>query len=604
MASEERRDRRGATGRDGLRHRLPHFGIRRVAAARPERGRRPSGPESAARRPAARRGLTRSGTGLRTNECACWIVLRRSSFFVLRSFFVVRSNSDRAFPRPVKKRQFRAIPNSCVPPTESGIPASNSLIARNELFADRTDPHASIRGVFQGPQALAADVPPEPGVHARRRGRADARYRRQHRHLLRRQRRAAEAVVVPRSRSDRCLHEHVAARIGTGRVAGEVHALPAAVERGPGRLGVHQRDRQLHREAAFRSSCGRAASRRTSSGCSARRSFEAARLPRTKTVHRGHVSRSSATVCGRRASTAIPPSSAQTISLGGEPYDIIGVVGDIQLRAVRHAAAGLDSVPVRSEHGRPGALLPVGGPVEAGSHAGSGEGAARSLGRRVQSQVPQRAESGQQLQRRTRSRPARAERPPVAPRAGRRRQLRPPDRVRQRREPSPRPRDGPAARDRDSRGGRRIARADHPSTAHGKRRALDRRRRAGPAPGDPRHPGAARDQHRRPAARRSGRRARRGRLARRRVHDRDRARHGHPLRADPGAAELEDRPDDHAEGEQRTIGLWLPSEQGAFGAGRHGSRAGADSADRFGAADSHGRRARPGRSRLRRDAAC
>ena len=30
----------------------------------------------------------------------------------------------------------------------------------------------------------------------------------------------------------------------------------------------------------------------------------------------------------------------------------------LQLRAVRHAAAGLDSVPVRSEHGRPGALLP------------------------------------------------------------------------------------------------------------------------------------------------------------------------------------------------------------------------------------------------------
>ena len=61
------------------------------------------------------------------------------------------------------------------------------------------------------------------------------------------------------------------------------------------------------------------------------------------------------------------------------------------------------------------------------------------------------------------------------------------------------------------------------------------------------------DQHRRPAARRRGRRTRRRRLARGRVHARRIAGHGHPLRSDSGAAKLEDRSDDDAQGEQRPV---------------------------------------------------
>ena len=57
---------------------------------------------------------------------------------------------------------------------------------------------------------------------------------------------------------------------------------------------------------------------------------------------------------------------------------------DVRRRRVRRAAGGVDSVPARSEHQRPGALLPGGRPAEDRRHARAGAGAARALGGRVQ----------------------------------------------------------------------------------------------------------------------------------------------------------------------------------------------------------------------------
>ena len=107
-----------------------------------------------------------------------------------------------------------------------------------------------------------------------------------------------------------------------------------------------------------------------------------------------------------------------------------------------------------------------------------------------------------------------------------------------------------------------------------------------------RDPRAAVGQHRGPAARRRERRACRPRLARRRLHDRGVAADRHHLRTHSRASELEDGSDDDAEGERGTVGHGLPAEQGAFGAGRRRGRAGTRAADRFGAPDPDGGRAR------------
>ena len=96
--------------------------------------------------------------------------------------------------------------------------------------------------------------------------------------------------------------------------------------------------------------------------------------------------------------------------------------------------------------------------------------------------------------------------------------------------------------------------------------------------------------------------ARRPRLARRwRSRSSSRCSTGVVFGLIPGAAELEDRSHDDAQGEQRAIGHGLPAEQGALDPGGHRSRARAGAADRLGAADPHRGRARARRSRLRRE---
>ena len=66
------------------------------------------------------------------------------------------------------------------------------------------------------------------------------------------------------------------------------------------------------------------------------------------------------------------------------------------------------------------------------------------------------------------------QRPPVAVRAGRRRRLRPADRLRECRQPVAGPRDRAQARDRDPRRARRLARPHHQPGAHRKPRAVGR----------------------------------------------------------------------------------------------------------------------------------
>ena len=54
--------------------------------------------------------------------------------------------------------------------------------------------------------------------------------------------------------------------------------------------------------------------------------------------------------CGRPASTPTRTSSASSISLGGEPYTIVGVLGDFDFREFGPTPQVLAAVPVRSEH--------------------------------------------------------------------------------------------------------------------------------------------------------------------------------------------------------------------------------------------------------------
>ena len=58
---------------------------------------------------------------------------------------------------------------------------------------------------------------------------------------------------------------------------------------------------------------------------------------------------------------------------------------------------------------------------------------------------------------------------------------------------------------------------------------------------------------------------------------------GIALRPDPGAAELEDRPDLDAQGDRRPLGHRLPPEQDALDPGGRRGGAGADAAGRLGA---------------------
>ena len=85
---------------------------------------------------------------------------------------------------------------------------------------------------------------------------------------------------------------------------------------------------------------------------------------------------------------ADPNIVGKTISLGGEPYTIVGVLERARLPRVRPDAAGLGSLPVRSEHDRPGTLFPGDGPAQAGVTLQQANGRLQRVGQGFPRQVP------------------------------------------------------------------------------------------------------------------------------------------------------------------------------------------------------------------------
>ena len=143
------------------------------------------------------------------------------------------------------------------------------------------------------------------------------------------------------------------------------------------------------------------------------------------------------------------------------------------------------------------------------------------------------------------------------------------------------------ARDRDSRRDRRRPRPHRPPAADRERRAVGCRRRARPGPRDRRHPRAARRQHRRPAAHRRGRRLRRPRLARARLHAwRSRSAPACSSGCIPALQARAPISSATLKESGGRSGTGLPPEQDALGPGRRRSGAGADPAGRLGAARS------------------
>ncbi len=456
------------------------------------------------------------------------------------------------------------------------------------------------RRVRPGSEALPAHVPAEPGVHGRRRGGPGARDRREHRDLLGRERRAAQAGGVSGPRPDRALPEHVAAGRGLGVLAGEVRALPRADERRRGRVGLRPRRRQLH---------GRGVARAAALGPGVGRFLQAVRGEGRAgpDVHarRGRAERAPGR--GPRTRLLGPPVPerprrrreghlAQREPLGRRRRAGAG----LRFPRVRAGAGGVDAVPDRSEHDRSGALLPRGRAARGRCDARAGAGAAAALRRRIPPQVPRCPRPEQQLHRRAHPRGDRPQRAPVPARAGRRGGLRAAHRVRQRGQPAARARERAPPRNRDPDGHRRGARADRAAAARRERAAVaggrrdwrDRRRH--------RHPRPARHKHRGPAARRSGRRARGRGLARARLHAGGVGRHGPRLRPDSGAAGLARGPQRDAQGERRAVRRRRAAGPDARGARRDRGRARRDPARGRVPADPHVGRAGPRGPGLRR----
>ena len=177
------------------------------------------------------------------------------------------------------------------------------------------------RVVLQGFEPVAADVPAEPRLHRRRGRGAGARHRRQHRDLLGRQRRAAQAAAVPRPRPPRDVHEHLAAgRPGGAGSPAKFQHCPRADRRRPGRRRPSAPASSTTPADRFPSSCDRARSRPTSSGCSARRvlqgrTFTPKKIARTATARR----RAQPQPLDAPLRAAIPNVVGKTISLSGDP---------------------------------------------------------------------------------------------------------------------------------------------------------------------------------------------------------------------------------------------------------------------------------------------
>ena len=370
---------------------------------------------------------------------------------------------------------------------------------------------------------------------------------------------------------------------------------------GPGRLGLPHRHRELHR---------RHVPRTAAIGAGVGRLLQAVRRagpprPHLHAPRRTLPDADRVVVLGQRFWESRFNRSddviGKSISLGGEPYTVVGVLGEFDFSEYGPQPAGLVPVPAAAEHRRPGPLLPGRRPAEAGRLARSGADARRGVRRGVQAQVSERARPERRLL--AQPDPRRAGHATckqsllvlvgavsfvlliacanvanllLVRATGRRREI------------------AIRAAIGGSRG--RIIRqllteSVVLSLAGGVLglalgvlgiRALLQVNTAGlPRVGEL---GAAVGVDWRVMG-----------FAFARV-----AGHRRRVRPDPGAAKLEDRSDHHAQGEQRPLGHRLPAEQGAIDPGGDRGRARAGAADRLGPADPHGDRADARRSRLRR----
>ena len=291
----------------------------------------------------------------------------------------------------------------------------------------------------------------------------------------------------------------------------------------------------------------------------------------------------------------------RTISLSGDTYTIVGVLGEFHFEDFGpppQVWLPFQLDPYTKDQGH---YFQSAGRLKAGVTLDQAQAKLKLSTDGVQAEVSQRA--GHRINS-SRLQPIRevlvAKRKIAAARHGRRGQLRAAHRVRQCREPAAGARDRAPSRDRDSRRDRRIARPDHSSAADRKRRAVRCRRHAWVC-------SSAWSAFARcsPSARQVFRGS--ARMAPPSVSTGECSLFtivvslgtGILFGLIPGPAKLEGRSDHNAQGEQRAIGHRVPAEQGSFGSGRHRSGAGARAADRIGAADSNRPRAVARRSRLR-----
>ena len=217
-----------------------------------------------------------------------------------------------------------------------------------------------------------------PGVHGRGGGRAGARHRREHGDLLGRQRRAAEAGRLSRSRPARDVHEHVAAglrrRRRRRRSSSTTASRPAIVQ-----------DVAAFRTGVVNYTGGSFPEQLRSGQVSADffRLFGAPVL-RGRTFSpeedrpNGHkVVVLSAQLWQRRFGSD-PDIIGKTISLSGDPYTVIGVLG-AELRRRRSSAprprSGCRSSSIRTRSDQ-GHYFRAAGPAQAGRDARAGQGAA------------------------------------------------------------------------------------------------------------------------------------------------------------------------------------------------------------------------------------
>ena len=145
---------------------------------------------------------------------------------------------------------------------------------------------------------------------------------------------------------------------GPGGVAGQVRALRAADGGGRTASRPSTAASSTTPTAASRNSCAAGACRRTSSGCSARRPIQGRTFTPEEDLPRGDKVVILSKASGKTRFKSDPAIVGKAMSLGGDPYTVIGVLGDFDFRDFgQRAAAGVGAVPARSELRRPGPLL-------------------------------------------------------------------------------------------------------------------------------------------------------------------------------------------------------------------------------------------------------